>query len=244
MKRFDYEVAVNQLQLGKDKQLNTAINYDLIPSWVQGADFLKLFLPYLKIVGDSREQDKWVEEACKYYGIAFEWAKKDTKAKTENLKEGDYSFKVEFGNREFDYVGVVAYERKGSIAEFYGNCTGQNKEKGTSDRERITRELTRFKEKQYKKVVLMLQFGERLTDLINLQFEFRGEGGKLITKNTFYTIYSAVMSWKQPNNKDFDVIQSNSRKRLFWLFLQDCYYYFRNDIRQECINKGMIEILE
>ena len=243
MKHFSYEVAINQLQLGKEKQLNNNINYDLIPNWVQGADFLKLFLPYLKIIGDSREQDKWVEEACKYYGIAFEWAKKDTKAKTENLKEGDYSFKVCFGNREFDYVGVVAYERKGSIAEFYGNCTGQHKDKGTSDRERIERELSRFQEKKYKKVVLMLQFGERLTDLIDLKFEFRGEGGKLVTKSTFYTIYSAVMSWKQPNNKDFDVIQSNSRKRLFWLFLQDCYYYFRNDIRQECIDKGMIEIL-
>lgn len=57
MKRFDYEVAVNQLNLGKETKLNT-INYNLIPSWVQGSDFLNLFLPYLKIVGDSREQDK------------------------------------------------------------------------------------------------------------------------------------------------------------------------------------------
>ena len=243
MKRFDYEVGLNSLKVGKETKLNNGINYDLIPSWVKGTDFLNLFLPYLKIIGDSREQDKWVEAACEYYGIVFEWAKKDTKAKTENLKEGDYSFKVIFGNREFDYVGIVAYERKGSIAEFYGNCTGQKKEKGTSDRDRIERELTRFQEKKYKKVVLMLQFGEKLTDLINLQFEFRGEGGKLITKNTYHTIYSAVMSWKQPNNKNFDVIQSNSRKRLFWLFLQDCYYYFRNDIRQECINNGLVENL-
>lgn len=244
MTRFDYEVAVNQLQLGKDVKINNSIRYELIPSWVRGADFLKLFLPYLKIIGDSREQDKWIEAACKCYGIAFEWAKKDVKAKTENLKEGDYSFKVQFGNRVFDYVGVVAYERKGSIAEFYSNCTGYHKDKGTSDRERIKRELDRFTVKQYKKVVLMLQFGERLTDLIDLQFQFRGDGGKLITKNTFYTIYSTVMSWKQPNNKNFDIIQSNSRKRLFWLFLQDCYYYFRNDIRQECIDKGIIEILD
>lgn len=79
MKRFDYKVAVNQLQLGKDKQLNTAINYDLIPSWVQGADFLKLFLPYLKIVGDSREQDKWVEEACKYMELLLSGRRKTPK---------------------------------------------------------------------------------------------------------------------------------------------------------------------
>lgn len=243
MKYFSYEVAVNQLQLGKEKQLNNKLQYDLIPNWVCGSDFLKLFLPFLKIIGDSREQDKWVEEACKYYGIAFEWAKKDKEAKIENLKEGDYSFQVCFGNRIFDYVGIVAYERKGSIAEFYGNCTGKKKEKEESDRERINREFTRFKEKKYKKVVLMLQFGEKLTDLIDMEFGFRGEGGELITKNTFYTIYSAVMSWKQPNNKDFDVIQSNSKKKLFWIFLQDCYYYFRNEIRQECIDNGMIEIL-
>lgn len=243
MKRFDYEVAINQLKLGKEKQLNTEIRYDLIPSWVQGNDFLKLFLPYLKIIGDSREQDKWIESACAYYGIAFEWAKKDKKAKTENLKEGDYTFKVIFGEREFDYIGKVAYERKGSIAEFYGNCTGQ-KSNGTSDRERIKREFSRFTEKNYNKVVLMLEFGEKLTDLINLQFEFRGEKGKLQVKNTYYTIYSAVMSWKQPNNKNFDIIQSNSHNKLFWLFIQDCYYYFRNEIRQECIDKGMIENID
>ena len=244
MKRFDYEVAVNQLQLGKDKQLNTAINYNLIPNWVQGADFLKLFLPYLKIIGDSREQDRWVEKACEFYGIAFEWAKKDKKAKTENLKEGDYTFQLLFGNREFDFTGIVAYERKGSIAEFYNNCTGYDRQKQLSDRERIKREFTRFEEKGYKKVVLLLEFGERLTDLIGLDFEFRGEGGKLIKKNTYYTLYSAVMSWKQPNNKNFDVLQSNNHETLFWLFLQDCYYYFRNEIRRECDYKQLIEVLE
>lgn len=241
MKRFDYEVGINQLQVGKETQLNQNLQLDLIPNWVQSKDFLKLFLPYLKIIGDSREQDKWIESACKYYGIAFEWAKKDKKAKTENLKEGDYSFQVIFGNKTYDYVGVVAYERKGSIAEFYGNCTGYDKNRKTSDRERIQREFDRFKTKKYKKVVLMLEFGEKITDLIDLQFEFRGEKGRLQTKNTYHTIYSAVMSWKQPNNKDFDVIQSNSHLRLFWLFLQDCYYYFRNEIRQECIEKNLIE---
>lgn len=243
MKRFNYEVAINQLGLKKDTKLNSEVNYLLIPAWVQGNDFLNLFLPYLKIIGDSREQDKWVEDACNFYGIAFEWAKKDKKANTENLKEGDYTFKVIFGEREFDFVGKVAYERKGSIAEFYGNCTGQKKESGSSDRERIKREFDRFNEKKYEKVVLMLEFGEQLTDLIGLKFEFRGAGGKIQTKNTYHTIYSSVMSWKQPNNKNFDVIQSNSHKKLFWLFIQDCYYYFRNVLRQECESKGLIENL-
>ena len=58
MKRFDYEVAVNQLSLGKGTKLNNGINYDLIPSWVQSKDFLNLFLPYLKIVGDSIQPEK------------------------------------------------------------------------------------------------------------------------------------------------------------------------------------------
>lgn len=240
MKKFDYATAINQLNLGKEKLLNQNINYDKIPSWVQGEDFLKLFLPYLKIIGDSREQNKWIENACNYYGISFEWAKKDNKLNTENLKEGDYTFKVAFGNREFDYVGQVAYERKGSIAEFYGNCTGQKKN-GSSDRERIKREFDRFNQKGYKKVVLMLEFGEKLTDLINLKFSYRGEGGLIQTKNTFHTLYSAVMSWKQPNSNGFEIIQSNSHETLFWLFIQDCYYYFRNEIKQECIDKNMIE---
>lgn len=244
MKRFDYEVAINQLKLGKEKRLNEGLLLDRIPKWVAGEDFTKLFLPYVKIIGDSREQDKWLEKACQYYGIAFEWAKKDKKANSENLKEGDYTFQVHFGNKVYDYVGVVAYERKGSIAEFYGNCTGYNKEKGTSDRDRIKREFDRFGEKKYRKVVLMLEFGEKITDLIGLQFEFRGKGGVLETHNTYHTLYSAVMSWKQPNSKDFDIIQSNNHIRLFWLFLQDCYYFFRNEIRAECIEKGLIELID
>lgn len=241
MKRFDYAVALNQLKVGKEPKLNNSIKYDEIPQWVQGKDFFELFLPYVKIIGDSREQDKWLEYACKYYGIAFEWAKQDKKGKSENLKEGDYTFKVVFGNKEYDFTGRVAYERKGSVAEFYGNCTGYNKEKNTSDRDRINREFDRFNDKGYHKVVLMLEFGEKMTDLIGMEFEFRGEGGKLIKKNTYNTLYSTVMSWKQPNNKGFEIIQSASRRKLFWIFLQDCYYYFRNEIRHECINKNLLE---
>jgi hypothetical protein len=241
MKSFNYGVAINQLKLGKKTKINDKIKYELIPSWVQGEDFLQLFLPFLKIIGDSREQDKWVETACKYYGISFEWAKKDKASKTENLKEGDYTFKVSFENLEFDYTGVVAYERKGSVAEFYGNCTGQNKAKNTSERDRIRREFDRFNQKKYKKVVLLLEFGEQITDLISLKFNFRGENGTVQTKDTKHTLYSTVMSWKQPNNKDFDIIQSNSHEKLFWLFLQDCFYYFRNEIRNICIEKNIIE---
>lgn len=240
MKQFDYEVALNQLQVGKDKKLNN-IQYDLIPNWIKGEDFLKLFLPYLEIVGDSREQDKWIENACNYYGISFVWAKKDKKGTSENLKEGDYTFKVKFANKEYDYIGKVAYERKGSVAEFYGNCTGYNKEKKTSDRDRIKREFDRFDEKAYDKVVLMLEFGETITDLIDLEFTFRGKGGVLERRSTFHTLYSTVMSWKQPNNKKFEVIQSNNHKRLFWLFIQDCYYYFRNEIRNECLEKNILK---
>lgn len=241
MKRFNYEVALNQLGVGKERLLNSNIISERVPAWVRESGFLQLFLPYLKIIGDSREQDKWVEKACEFYGIAFEWAKKDKKAGTENLKEGDYSFQVVFGNKTYDYVGVVAYERKGSVAELYGNCTGYDKTTKTSDRERIQRELDRFGKKGYKKVVLLLEFGDTVNDLIDLKFQYRGEGGKLETKSTYRTIYSALMSWRQPNNKDFDIIQSWSHEKLFWMFLQDCYYYFRNDIRRECYNKNLIE---
>jgi hypothetical protein len=239
MKNFNYEVAINQL--GLEKYPINRIAYDRIPEWVRGKPFLELFLPYLEIIGDSREQDRWIEKACEYYGIAFQWARKDSKANTENLKEGDYTYRVCFGGKCFDYTGVVAYERKGSVSELYNNCTGYKKENGDSDRDRIKRELERFETKSYKKVVLLLQVGEKLTDLIGLKFQYRGEGGHLITKDTDYVIYSSLMLWKQPNNKNFDIIQSNNKETLFWLFVQDCYYYFRNEIRIKCEEKGLIE---
>lgn len=79
MKKYDYSTAINQLQLDKKILLNPNIKYDLVPKWVQGKDFLNLFLPYVKIIGDSREQNRWIEKACAYYGLAFEWARKDKK---------------------------------------------------------------------------------------------------------------------------------------------------------------------
>ena len=235
MKRFDYEVAVNQLKLGKDVVLNKAIATDKIPRWANTEDFVKLFLPYLQIVGDSREQDNWIEKACDYYGISFVKAQKGKQS--ENLKEGDYTFRVIFGNRTFDYVGIVAFVRKGSICELYNNCIG----KDGKERERIQRELNRFIDKHYRKVVLLLEFGENLTDLIGITFQFRSKGGRIETKDVKNVVYSAIMSWRQPNNKNFDVLQSHNRIKLFWLFLQDCYYFFRGEIRKECQLQNLIE---
>ena len=233
MKTFNYSTALNKLGLNHKEMLNPLFNPQTVPKWVFSIDFVTWLLPYLKIIGDSREQDHWIEKACKYYNIAFEWAKKDKKSQAENLKEGDYTFKVVFNNKEYDYTGKVAYERKGSVSEFYGNCTG--------DRERLNREFDRFVEKEYDKVVLLLEFGEKLTDLIDLKFEFRDKTGKLQKKHTGNTIYSTVVSWSQPNSRNCSVLQSEKHSKLFWLFLQDCYYYFRNEIKKECLEKGLME---
>ena len=43
MKKFDYAVAINQLGLDKEP-INSNIRYELIPEWVRGEDFLRLFL--------------------------------------------------------------------------------------------------------------------------------------------------------------------------------------------------------
>lgn len=240
MNKFDYATALNKLNLDKSFALND-LNIEAIPKWVQSEDFVKLFLPYLQIIGDSREQDCWIKQMCDYYGISYVVAKKDKGNGVENLKEGDYTFKMVFGDDVIDYTGIVAYERKGSISEFYNNCTGYNKEDKTNDRDRLQGEFNRFADKKYKKVVLLLEFSENLTDLIGLEFQFRGDKGKLQSKNVKRVLFATVMSWKQPNNKNFDILQSKSRKRLFWLFIQDCYYYFRNDIRKACEEQGILK---
>lgn len=235
MKKFDYVTAINQLGIEKRDVLNTKYNPEdkKIPSWVQGHDMLRWFIPYLCIIGDSREQDHWIENMCKIFGIQFIRAKKDAKAGTENLKEGDYTFKVVFSNKTYDYTGIVSYERKGSIKEFYNNC--QEK------RAVIKREFERFGIKHYNKVVLMLQFGEKLTDLIDAKFYFFDRFGQKQIRECHYLLYSTIMSWKQPNNNDFDVIQSNSKETLFWLMIQDMFYYFRQELRLECLSKNLIE---
>ena len=50
---------------------------------------------------------------------------------TENLKEGDITFIVQFGDKVYDYTNIVAYERKGSASEFCNNVM--------NDRERLER---------------------------------------------------------------------------------------------------------
>ena len=77
MVKFEFETALNQLEVIREPK-NT-IKQTKIPAWVIGGAFRNVFLPHLTIIGDSREQDKWIEKACEFYGIGFEWA---TKTKT------------------------------------------------------------------------------------------------------------------------------------------------------------------
>lgn len=234
MKRFTYSTALNRLELDRKTKVNTDIVYDRIPEWAHNKDFFNLFLPYITIIGDSREQDRWIERYLTAYGVSYQEARAGTDV--DNLKEGDYTFVVAFGNYSFDFTGKVSYERKGSVSEFYNNCI--------SGREVIKREFERFNDKKYSKTVLMLQFGEKLTDLINMEYEFYKNVDGIPQKqryNTKKTMYSTVMSWKQPNNNDFEVLQSDDKNTLLWLMLQDMFYYFRNHIRNKCIENGILK---
>lgn len=192
-------------------------------------DFLECFLNHLTIIGDSREQNDWIEKACKYYGIAFEKAVKDKKAGTENLKEGDYTFKVSYGEKDFDFRGVVAYERKGSLSEIYNNLK-------SGDRDRIEREFERFTDKAYKKVVLVLEYGENISDLLDGTFQYINHYGQREEKNVGKLVFSSLMAWKQPNAFNFEIYQSTDHLKTFWWILCDMYYYFRNEIRKQIKN--------
>jgi len=222
---FSLKSGLKALGATFDKERVSGLILHRVPKWVQGEELMSVFLPNLCIIGDSREQNKWVESACAYYGIKFRWV---TASDEGCLKEGDYTFEVELDGFKRNYGGVVAYERKGSCNELWNNLT--------ADRERIRREFNRFVEKGYAKVVMLLEFGDKLTDLIDMRFSYRGHDGRIVEKNTRNVLYSAIQSWRQPNNKNFTVIQANKREDLFWQWVQDMYYYFRNEINNEVRN--------
>jgi len=188
-------------------------------------DFEAFFLNHLKIIGDSREQNDWIEKACAYYGIAFEKAIKDKKQGTENLKEGDYSFQLIYGDRVFDYVGRVAYERKGSLSEIYNNFK-------SGDRDRVEREFERFISKRYEKVVLVLEYGNNLMDLLNGRFDYIDHHGQYNTKDVGKLVFTSLMAWKQPNAFNFEIHQETNHEKLFWWIILDMYYFFRCDLRK------------
>ena len=227
MSNFNLATELNKLGYKRKTKWNTIKEKSLkdIPIWAMTEDFFNEFLPYLTIYGDSREQNDWVGRACEYYGINFIPLKKDKKLGTENLKEGDYSFAITFDDTFFDYANIVTYERKGSLNELYNNCT--------RDRERLEREFERCIDKGYKKVVLLLEYGERVQDLIYANFSYRC-GRQVIKKDTGLAVYSTLMSWRQSNRFNIDIYQSENKITLFWLMLQDMFYFFRNEIR----NKG------
>lgn len=237
MELIKFEQAINKLKLDKKNPINN-INFDerFDIDWVRGKSFQTLFLPFLKLKIDSREQDDWVARACAFFGIKNEIAKKDKKGKTENLKEGDITFSVQFGDKVYDYTNIVAYERKGSASEFCNNVM--------NDRERIEREFERQLQKGYKKFVLVLEIGNCLYDLIDYKFRYRNRDASIEEKSCGQTVFATVSSWVQPNKYAFDVIQfdtqnktkqaqSLARVKLFWLMLYDMYYFFRQEIRLE-----------
>lgn len=207
-------------------ELASEVALQNIPTQYASEDFVELFLKHLTIIGDSREQKDWIERACAYYGIAFDKAVKDKKSGTENLKEGDYSFRLQFGDKVLSYVGVVAYERKGSISEICNNLK-------SGDRERIDREFNRFINKGYKKVVMVLEYGNNLLDLLNAEYEYIDHYGMYNTKNVGKLVYASLMSWKQQNGKNFEIYQNENHEQMFWWILTDMFYWWRNEIRNQ-----------
>lgn len=215
------ENALRSLKNDTSAQINSVAR-DKIPNWARSEDIERAFLPFLTIYGDSREQNCWIAKACSIYGINYIKAiKTDT---TENLKEGDYTFSVQFGPQVYNYTGIVVYERKGSLAELYNNYT--------AGRDRIEREFNRIKGKKYKKVVLLIDFANNYFDLINASFSYY-ESGKLVERNTQSVILNGLLSWQQPNVYNFSVLMNSKRYILFWLMVLDMYYYFRADIKEK-----------
>lgn len=241
MKKFDYATAINQLGLDKKTFINDIKN-DRIPKWVQGKDLINSFLPYLCVCYDSREQNLWVADACSYYGIKTIRMKKDKKQETENLKEGDLTFRVEFGNKTYDYAGVVSYERKSKPTEIYANITQK--------RETFEKEIFRQKDKNYKKFVILMEMGNCLLDLINYKYSYYKHTGEYVRGDFGNTVFNTIMSWR--NRYKVEVLQvdtQNMRKgqrfeartKLFWLMIIDMFFFFRQELRMECIDKNLIE---
>ena len=189
-------------------------------------DFVECFLNHLVIIGDSREQDDWIARGCGYYNIGYLHAVKDKKAGSENLKEGDYTFQVVYGDTVFDYRGVVAYERKGSLSEIYNNLK-------SGDRDRVEREFERFVDKQYKKVVLVLEYGKNESDTLNGKFDFIDHYGMYNTRDVGKLVFTSLMAWKQPNAFNFEIHQEENHTKLFWWIIMDMYYYFRNELKNK-----------
>lgn len=228
MSVYKYRTAINKLALNKDAVVNE--NLRNLPD-VLTKDFRELFLPYVTICVDSREQDMTLVNRLKKHGIAVKLCSK--KDGGENLKEGDYTFEITFGDKTYSYIGVVAYERKGSLSELYTNCT--------KDRSRIEKEFNRFSTKIYDKTVLLVTFNDKITDFINGSFEYYNRSGVLMKKNVGMTVFSTLMSWLQPNNNNFSILQSSNTSTIMWLMLLDMFYYFRQELRLESIAKEIFK---
>ena len=123
-----------------------------------------------------------------------------------------------------------------------------------TDRDRLNREMQRQVEKGYKKFVLMLEIGDCLYDLIDYQFYYYNKFGERVNKTLGLNAFSTISSWCQNNHFGIELLQVDTQKgtkdekfkarmKLFFLMLYDMFYYFRQEIRLECIDKNLIEII-
>lgn len=174
------------------------------------------FIKNAVMLYDTREKKNFdVLKTFEHFGIKHE---------QDTFQTADYSFKID-GK---DYRGEWLAERKGSLAEIYGNVMG--KDNGTADglRNNLEEEVKRANESGVTEFLVFLQGVNNLADVKAYTNSKATKQGDRAGQH----IYSTLVSWQCNNRYGFKIVCAKTQEAVAVEMLNYAYYYWRNAMKK------------
>jgi hypothetical protein len=174
------------------------------------------FLDNVTMLYDTREKQN--------FDLLKEFAHMGVKIRQETFKSADYSFYIDGADYRSEWLG----ERKGSLAELYGNVMASNKADNNL-RNNLEEECERIKSAGVTEFILFLEGCRNLSEIKHYIMPKATKQGKNAGKH----LYSTLLSWSCNNRYGFKIVCALSQSELAVEMVNMAYYFWRNKMKQQ-----------
>ena len=185
------------------------------------------FLKHAVMLVDTREKENFeLLSVFRHFGLEYD---------VDTFKTGDYSFRID----GYDYKDKWLAERKGSLAELYGNVMAANKDKQSTLRNNLEEELKRKTDGGVAEFILFVQGARNLAEIKGFTEPKADRQGKRAGQH----IYATIMSWAAANRYNFKVCCQKSQAEIAAEMINYAYYFWRNDMKEK-FGDNFVRILQ
>ena len=185
------------------------------------------FLKHAVMLVDTREKENFeLLSVFRHFGLEYD---------VDTFKTGDYSFRID----GYDYKDKWLAERKGSLAELYGNVMAANKDKQSTLRNNLEEELKRKTDGGVAEFILFVQGARNLAEIKGFTEPKADKQGKRAGQH----IYATIMSWAAANRYNFKVCCQKSQAEIAAEMINYAYYFWRNDMKEK-FGDNFVRILQ